>query len=157
MEGKVVALALAGSAIQLVPDGTMLFHLVLIVVMVSLLNATLLRPINRILEERERRTKGSASEAQTALANASDKIQEYQRSLREARTRGYSLMDDERRSASRARDLQVAEVRAEVTRWIDQEKQELQGAEEGARLSLVKNAEARALEIGGRILGRRLG
>jgi F-type H+-transporting ATPase subunit b len=157
LEEKVVALALAGSAIQLVPDGTMLVHLVLIVVMVSLLNATLLRPINRILEERERRTKGSASEAQAALASASEKIQDYRRRLREARTGGYSLMDAERRSASRERDLQVAEVRAEVTRWIDQEKQALNKAEEGARLSLIKNAEARALEIGGRILGRRLG
>lgn len=135
----------------------MLVHLVLIVVMVSLLNATLLRPINRILEERERRTKGSASEAQAALASASEKIQDYRRRLREARTGGYSLMDAERRSASRERDLQVAEVRAEVTRWIDQEKQALNKAEEGARLSLIKNAEARALEIGGRILGRRLG
>jgi F-type H+-transporting ATPase subunit b len=153
----VFALALAGSAIQLVPDGTMLFHLVLIVVMVSLLNATLLRPINRILEERERRTKGSSSEAQTALSNASERIQEYQRSLREARARGYSLMDEERRSASRERDLQVAEVRSEVTRWIDQEKQALKREEEGARVSLVKNAGARALEIGGRILGRSLG
>lgn len=152
-----VALALAGSAIQLVPDGTILFHLVLIVVMVSLLNATLLRPVNRILEERERRTKGSASEAQAALANATEKIQQYQRSLREARTSGYSLMDEQRRSASRERDLQVAEVKAEVTRWIDQEKQALRKDEEGARLSLVKDAEARAVEIGGRILGRSLG
>ncbi|HEY6229800.1 MAG TPA: ATP synthase F0 subunit B [Pyrinomonadaceae bacterium] len=152
-----IALALAGSAIQLVPDGTILFHLVLIVVMVSLLNATLLKPVNRILEERERRTKGSASEAQAALANATEKIQQYQRSLREARNSGYAQLDEKRRSASRERDLQVAEVRAEVTRWIDQEKQALKKDEEDARLSLVKDAEARALEIGGRILGRSLG
>ncbi len=51
-------LAFSDSAIQLVPDGTLLFHLALIVVMVVLLNVTLLKPINRILEERERRTKG---------------------------------------------------------------------------------------------------
>ena len=55
------------TAIQLVPDGTLLFHLVLIVVMVALLNATLLKPINRILEERDRRTKGRLSEAQSTL------------------------------------------------------------------------------------------
>ena len=34
-EISVIVLALAGNAIQLVPDGTLLFHLVLIIVMVA--------------------------------------------------------------------------------------------------------------------------
>ena len=66
--------AFAGSAIQLVPDGTILFHLLLIVVMVSLLNVTLLKPLNRILAERERRTKGGSEEARATLANADEKL-----------------------------------------------------------------------------------
>lgn len=151
-----IFLALAGNAIQLVPDGTLVFHLVLILVMVSLLNATLLKPINRILAERERRTKGSSAEAQTALTIAGDKMFDYQRRLREARTRGYSLLDEERRNAAGERELKVARVKAEVTHWIDQEKQRLKIDEAAAKLSLIEDAEARAFEIGGRILGRSL-
>lgn len=151
-----VVLALAGNAIQLVPDGTLVFHLVLIVVMVSLLNATLLKPINRILAERERRTKGSSAEAQTALSIASDKVSDYQRRLREARTKGYTLLEEVRRNAARERELKIAGVQAEVSRWIDQEKQSLKREEEAAKSSLIKDAEARAFEIGGRILGRSL-
>jgi F0F1-type ATP synthase membrane subunit b/b' len=147
-------LALAGSAIQLVPDGTLVLHLLLIVMMVGLLNATLLRPINRILKERERRTKGSSAEAQNALKRAGEKALDYQRRLREARTLGYALLEDERRTASRDRDLKVAGVKAEITRWIEQEKDSLGIEAEAAKSSLVNEAEARAFEIGSRILGR---
>ena len=153
----VIALAFAGSAIQLVPDGTLLFHLGLIILMVSLLNATLLKPINRVLAERERRTKGSAAEAQSILASVDNKIREYQQRLREARTKGYSLLNDERKTASRERELKVTEVKAEVARWVDLEKQALKRDEEQARSSLEKDAEGRAFEIGARILGRSIG
>ena len=94
-------LAFSDSAIQLVPDGTLLFHLALIVVMVALLNVTLLRPINRILEERERRTKGRMGEAQRILADLDERTLEYQRRLREARGTGYLLLEEERTAASR--------------------------------------------------------
>jgi F-type H+-transporting ATPase subunit b len=153
-EISVIVLALAGGAIQLVPDGTLLFHLVLIVVMVSLLNATLLKPINRILAERERRTKGSSAEAQRVLESVHDKMREYQQQLREARTKGYSLLDEKRRAGSRERELKVTGVKGEVARWIDQEKQAVKRDEELARSSLMKDAEARAFEIAARILGR---
>ena len=152
-----VVLAFAGNAIQLVPDGTLLFHLVLIIVMVSLLNATLLKPINRVLAERERRTKGRSAETLTLLASASDKLREYQRRLREARTKGYSLLNEERRAASRERELKLSGVKAEIAAWIDQEKQTVERDEVVARSSLIRDAEARAVEIVGRILGRSVG
>lgn len=150
-------LAFAGSAIQLVPDGTLLFHLGLIVVMVSLLNMTLLKPMNRVLEERERRTRGRFGEAQGVLASVDDKMREYERRLREARANGYALLEEERSAASQERERKVSAVRAEAIRWRDEEKEDLakQGAE--ARVSLVKDARVRASEITGRILGRELG
>ncbi len=70
-------LAFSGNAIQLVPDGTLLFHLALIFLMVSLLKRTLLQPVSRILEERERRTLGPVGEARSILASADEKLLEY--------------------------------------------------------------------------------
>ena len=49
---------LAEASIQLVPDGTLLLHLLMVAVMVFILNRTLLKPINRILAERERQVEG---------------------------------------------------------------------------------------------------
>ena len=51
------------ASIQLVPDGTLLVHLVMVVVMVFILNRTLLKPINQILEEREKQVAGRLKEA----------------------------------------------------------------------------------------------
>jgi F-type H+-transporting ATPase subunit b len=147
-------LAFSDSAIQLVPDGTLLFHLALIVVMVALLNVTLLKPINRILEERERRTKGRIGEAQRILTSLDERALEYQRRLREARGTGYLLLEEERTTASRNREELVSAVKAEVMRWQEQEKENLKKAEADVKVSLIKDAGVRAAEIGSRILGR---
>ena len=147
-------LAFSDSGIQLVPDGTLLFHLAIIAIMVALLNATLLKPINRILEERERRTKGRSGEAQEALARTEEKILAYRRRLRDARGAGYLLLEEERSAASRDREQLVSAVKAEVVQWQEQEKDNLKMAESLAKAGLIKDAGARAVEIGSRILGR---
>ena len=146
--------AFAGSAIQLVPDGTILFHLLLIIVMVSLLNVTLLKPLNRILAEREKRTKGGSDEAQVTLATANEKLRAYQDSLRDARSAGYSLLDQERADASRQREVKITLVKTEVESMIAREKQTLSASQEQAKLGLRNSAETLALEIGRRVLGR---
>ena len=146
--------AFSSEAIQLVPDGTLLFHLALIVVMVALLNATLLKPINRILEERERRTSGRLSEAQKVLATIDDKMLDYQRRLREARGSGYALMEEERSAAARAREQKVATVKEEVAQLRDQEKAKLTTDGAAVRETLTRDARVRAAEISTRIIGR---
>ena len=149
-----VLLALAGSNIQLVPDGTLLLHLVVIVVMVALLNATLLRPITRILDERERRTRGRSAEAQTTLAAVVQKAREYEERMREARAAGYALLEQERVAVSRDRELQVAQVKAEVGGWLNSQKEKLKTDAGELRGRLKNDAQERAVEIGRQILGR---
>jgi F-type H+-transporting ATPase subunit b len=149
-------LALSETNIQLVPDGTLLFHLGLIVVMVVLLNVTLLRPITRILEERDRRTRGRLTEAQSILATVSQKAREYERRMREARADGYALLEQERAAVSRAREQRVAEFKTEVNDWLYGEKQKLRSDVERIRGALEKGARTTALEIGGQILGRQI-
>ena len=156
-EGEVLSLlAFAGSAIQLVPDGTLVFHLVLIIVMVSFLNLWLLKPINRVLDERARRTKGRLGEAETILRSVDVKMREYEQRLQEARARGYALLEDQRGAASQERARRVASVKAEVSDWRDQERDNLNKEEADTQVTLMRDARARAAEIGGRILGRKV-
>jgi F-type H+-transporting ATPase subunit b len=149
-------LGFAGSAIQLVPDGTLLFHLAVIAVMVALLNATLLKPINRILEDREKKTKGRLAEAQTILAGVTEKLQEYEARLREARTEGYALLEAQRLAVSRERERKVTEIKAEVADWLKGEKEKLTADAEQIRGKLKQDARSIAQEIAGRILSRRV-
>jgi len=146
--------AFSEGAIQLVPDGTLLIHLAVIVLMVALLNRTLLKPINRILEERERRTKGRVAEARRISMDVDEKMREYQRRLRAARESGYLLLDEERRAASRNREELVSAVKAEVMRWHEEEKEKINHDQATVKSTLIREAGARAAEISARILGR---
>ena len=149
-----VLLAFAESSIQLVPDGTLLLHLVIIVIMVALLNATLLKPINEILEKRERLTRGRLTEAQQTLAGVTAKRREYELRLRDARSEGYVLMEQEQNAIARERERKVSEVRAEIAHGLASEKDKLRNETEQVRGSLKKNAREMALRISQQILRR---
>jgi len=92
-------LGLAENSIQLVPDGTLILHVLIILLMVWLLNATLYKPINQILAAREKRTRGRLTEAQEILESVTNKTTDYERSLRQARGEAYALTEAERAEA----------------------------------------------------------
>ena len=147
-------LALAESSIQLVPDGTLVLHLALVVVMVSVVNVALLRPINRILEERERRTSGRLSEAEKTMSAAKEKMRLWERGLRDARNEGYKLLEQERLNELRDRELRIAGLKAELAHLVAAQKSEIQRQEREAQSSLENEARVLAGLIGTQILGR---
>lgn len=144
--------ALAENSIQLVPDGTLLFHLVLIVGMVALLNATLLKPINRILEERDRRTRGRLSEAAETLKLVDEKMRNYEGQLRNARSEGYAAIERERSALSKEREGKIGEVKGEIGTWVSQEKERIDAESSQVRSTLGITAQERAQEISQQIL-----
>jgi F-type H+-transporting ATPase subunit b len=144
--------ALAENSIQLVPDGTLLFHLALIVTMVALLNATLLKPINRILEERDRRTRGRLNEANKMFQLVYQKWNTYEEQLREARAAGYASMERERTALSKERERKIGEVKSEIGAWVSQEKEQIKAEAGKVRNTLGITAQERAREISEQIL-----
>jgi F-type H+-transporting ATPase subunit b len=151
-----LVLALAGDSVQLVPDGTMLFHMVVVLVMVGVLNATLLRPINKILEERERRTRGRLAESREILKSVEEKLGRYEQALRQARADGYRMLEQVRANAMQEREQKLNSLRQEISEWTAKQKLEISRQVEEARRSLVANAREFALEIGAHILRRPL-
>jgi len=153
----VYPLGFAENSIQLVPDGTLFLHVLIILVMVYVLNATLFRPINRILEAREKRTRGRLTEAQEILGNVSEKLAEYERALRAARTEAYALAERERAAAMQERQKAIDEMRAQLAASTAAEKEAIKGQAEAARTTLEADARRIAGEIGSRVLGRTIG
>jgi F-type H+-transporting ATPase subunit b len=144
--------ALAENSIQLVPDGTLIFHLIVIVAMVVILNATLLKPINRILEERDRRTKGRLSEANKTLLTVEEKLRSYESQLREARAAGYAAMEQERATLSKERERRLGEVKGDVATLVAREKERIKVEGGEVRKALSITAQERAREISEQIL-----
>ena len=147
-------LAFAENSIQLVPDGTLFLHILIILVMVFVLNATLFKPINRILEERERRTRGRSGEAHDILQRVDEKVAHYERTLREARATGYQLMEQERAAALGERQASLNAVKDEIGRSVAEEKESIRAQVEEARATLEQEARRTAAQIGSQILHR---
>jgi F-type H+-transporting ATPase subunit b len=150
----VYPLGFAENSIQLVPDGTLLLHVLIILVMVYVLNATLFKPINQILENREKRTRGRLTEAQEILRNVSERLAEYERGLRAARTGAYALAEKERAAAMQDRQKELDEMRAKLAASMASEKEGIQRQAEAARITLEADARRIAVEIGSRVLSR---
>jgi len=104
--------------IQLVPDGTLLLHLLMVGVMVFILNRTLLKPINQILAERERQVEGRIKEAEMLAAETEEKVRRYNAALREARTEGYRLLEKERAAAVKEKDEKVRQYREQMSQTV---------------------------------------
>src|SRR2546421_13120499 len=117
-----ICLALAEGSIQLVPDGTVFLHIAIIILMVYVLNATLFRPINRILAERERIARSGHGAAHDILQKVEANLTLYEESLRAARAEGYRLLEQERADALSARQAQLAQVRAEAEQLLAAER-----------------------------------
>ena len=150
-------LGFAENSIQLVPDGTLILHVIIILVMVWILNKTLYKPINRILEAREKRTHGRMSEAQEILTDVSEKVSNYERQLRQARAEGYAMTEQEHTLAMQERQGKLNEMRQQLSESIAQEKQTIQTQVEEARVTLDSESLRIAREIGERVLNRSVG
>lgn len=147
-----ILLAFAEGSIQLVPDGTIFLHIAIILLMIWILNRTLFRPINRVLEERERKIGGRAGTAQTILSQVDEKLARYEGALREARSEGYLLMEANRAEAMATRQEKVNEVKEEVSSLIAKEKEALDKRAGEARATLAEDAQKMAENITSTIL-----
>lgn len=141
---------LAETSIQLVPDGTLLLHLLMIGVMVFVLNRTLLKPINKILQEREKNILGSVETAQTILKTSEEKVGEYRTALREARTDAYHLLERERAQAVKEKDEKVRAVKDQLSHRVAEELK----ATHDQELQIRQELEGQAKDLGAKISAR---
>ena len=147
-----VLLAFAESAlVQLIPDGTLFIHIALILLMIFILNRTFFRPINRIIEAREKNKIGG-SESENLLREVSEKELRYNEALREARSKGYELIETERSEALIEKQEKLSAAKEEVQQTLTSEMSELEKQTAEARQSIAAEAEKMAEKISSNIL-----
>ena len=132
------------ASIQLVPDGTLLLHLLMVGVMVFVLNRTLLKPINQILAEREKQIAGSLKEAEAMASETRDKLKKYSDALREARTDGYKLLEKERAQGLKEKEEKLRNYRDELSERVAAQIETTRNQEKSVKGEL----EAQAATIG---------
>src|SRR4029079_11910422 len=140
-------MVLLEATIQLVPDGTLLLHLLMGVVMVFIVNRTLLGPINRILAEREKQIEGRLKEAQALADETEHKLKTYNEALHAARVDGYKLLEKERADGLKEKDEKVRLQREQTSRDVTAQIDRIKSQEQ----SLKQELETQAASISGLI------
>lgn len=139
-------------SIQLFPDGTLFIHIGIILLMIWVLNRTLYRPINRVIESRERNKGGHSSEAVAILKDVGEKEAKYNNEMLDARSKGYELIEKEQKKAAAAREQKIREVKAEVAEKFETGKAELESQAAETRSTIGTEAEKIADKIAANIL-----
>ena len=143
---------LAFQEVRLVPDGTIFIHIALILLMIWILNRTFFRPINRVIESREKNKGGRFGEAAEILRSVEEKQASYNAAMLEARSKGYELISAERSRAVAEKQEKVGAVRTEVEQKLARESAELESQIAAARATIARDAEQLAEKISSNIL-----
>ena len=146
-----VLLAFA-EAIQLFPDGTLFIHIALILLMIWVLNRTFFRPINRVIQSREKHKGGRGGEAESIRKDVEERRSRYTRKLLEARSEGYELIERERSAAVETRKSKLASAKNETAELLASQKSQVEQQVSEARSVIEKEAEALAESISTNIL-----
>lgn len=139
-------------SIQLFPDGTIFVHIALILLMIWVLNRTFFKPINKVLDAREKFRNVEGGEAGSLNAEADEKEAKYNRELLDARSQGYELLEKESGKLARAREKKLAETKAETDARIAEERAEIERQAAEAKASIGADAGKLADEIAATVL-----
>lgn len=148
----IIFLALAENILSV--DGSFLFIFILIIALIFILNATLFKPVNQVLEERERLSSGRLSEAQQTLALYGERLKQYEDQIRSARAEAWQKLEAQRKEALATQQELMAQTRNETAAQIAAAKDEIAQQTAAARNKLEQDARAMATTISSNILQR---
>ena len=135
-------------------DGSFLFVFISILLLIFILNATLFRPINKVLEEREKMSGGTSHEARDLSKEYEKKVMLYEDGIHNARYEAYQYAEAQRREVLAERQDLIAKVKTEAASHLEVAKQEIRQQAVGVRAQLDTDAQAMAVTISASILHR---
>jgi F-type H+-transporting ATPase subunit b len=135
-------------------DGSFLFVLISIFVLIFILDRTLFRPINKVLEEREQLGQGRIADAKRMLRHHEDRLRHYEEQIRAARTEANQTLEKGRKQVLAARQKMIEEARAVAASNIQAARQQIAGEAETAKQGLESDAREIAASISTHILQR---
>jgi F-type H+-transporting ATPase subunit b len=138
-----------------IPDLSVAWVIFFVLVLSVVLDRLLLRPMTRIVNERQGSIRAARELAESARARAEGATSEFDAKTRQARAELYRQMDEKRRAALDRRADVVAQTRGEVERLMDEAGARVRTQAETARAQLDRDADALAGAIVERVLGRK--
>jgi F-type H+-transporting ATPase subunit b len=138
-----------------IPDLSVAWVIILVLILTVVLDRLLLRPMTRVVNERQGAIRSARELAESSRARAEEATNEFNARTREARAELYRQMDETRRAALDRRASVVSETRREVEHLMNEAGARVRTQAETARAQLDRDADALAGTIVERVLGRK--
>jgi F-type H+-transporting ATPase subunit b len=140
----------------LLPDLSVVWVIFFVLLLTILLDRLLLKPILRVMEQREHAIRSARELAERSASEARAAAAEFDQKTAAARAETYRQMDEMRRTAMNERAEVMARTRAEADAQVAAASAQLQAEAEEARRRLTSEAEVLGAAAAERILGRKV-
>lgn len=138
----------------MIPDLSVVWVIFFVLLLTVLLDRLLLRPMTRVMSERDGAVRSARDLAETSRAKAQAASDELESKTRAARSEVYRHMEESRREALERRAQIVGETRSEVERSMTDATSRVQAQASAARAQLERDTDMMASTIVERVLGR---
>jgi len=138
-----------------IPDLSVVWVIAFVLLLSVALDRLLLRPMTRIMQQREGAVRSARELADISRARAQAAADELDAQTRAARAELYRQMEDKRRGALERRSALVGKTRQEVDQATREATERIQRQATAARTQLERDADALATTIVERVLGRK--
>jgi F-type H+-transporting ATPase subunit b len=138
-----------------IPDLSVAWVIAFVLLLSVLLDRLLLRPVTRVMSQREGAIRSARELAEASRARAHMAADELEAKTRAARAEVYRQMEEKRRAALEGRAEIVADTRREVERSLADAILRLRAQATAARAQLERDSDALATIIVERVLGRK--
>ena len=139
----------------MIPDLSVGWVIFFVLVLSVVLDRLLLRPVMRVMNERDGAIRSARELAESSRSRAQSAVDELEAKTRSARAEIYGQMDEKRRGALERRAEIVAETRREVERSMADATGRIRTQATAAHAQLERDADTLATIIVERVLGRK--
>jgi len=133
-------------------NGTLFFQVVNFTVFVFIINFVLLKPIQKVMEERQNYILSNRSEAQQRLVEAKALAADYEAQLVGSRRKAQDLIAKAEAEAMQMRTQQLAEVQAEAQARLEGVRQEVNAAKAEALKGIQQEVVKLSAQITSKLL-----
>jgi F0F1-type ATP synthase membrane subunit b/b' len=138
----------------LIPDLSVIWIIGFVLLLSMILDRLLLRPVTRVMHQREGAIQSARQLAESARARAQAAAEEFETTTRTARADVFRQMEEKRRSALDRRATLIAATRGDIERLTGEAAERIRSQAAAARAQLDRDAGALAGTIVERVLGR---
>jgi F0F1-type ATP synthase membrane subunit b/b' len=126
--------------------------LILVIALHWYLKKVLIEPMQRVLAERRKRTEGAVEAAESAVAQAAEKMAAYEKALAEARAGIYAGQEENRKRLGTEQAAAVEAARGKAAAQVAAARVEIAAEAEAARAGLAAESDRLAEQIAQAVL-----